>query len=126
MKKIAFAIVIAGVITAAAIIYINHQKAPPAPAPVAATPPQQAEQPPAETAPAPKPAPQPVVAASTPAPPPAVAPAETNSTADAPTNPISKAVDALLAAKGEKHEMFQQLVKNGQIDAVIDELKKRA
>ncbi len=126
MKKIALLVIIAGAITAAAIIYINHQKAP-APAPVATTTPQQTEQPPPETSPAPKPAPQPAVA-STPAPAPvaAVTPADTNSTADAPTNTISKVVDALLAAKGGKHDMFLQLTKNGQIDAVIDELKQRA
>lgn len=43
-------------------------------------------------------------------------------------NPIRKAVDDLLAAKSgkEKHELLQQLVKAGQIDAVIAELKQRA
>ncbi len=43
-------------------------------------------------------------------------------------NPIRKAVDDLLSAKNgkEKHELFQQLVKAGQIDAAIAELKQRA
>ena len=127
MNKIALSIIIAGALTATAIIYVNHQKTQPAPAPVATAAPQQTEQPPPETTPAPNPTPQPAAAVSAPAPAPvAVAPAETNATADAPTNAISKAVDALLAAKGGKHEMFLQLAKNGQLDAVIDELKQRA
>lgn len=41
---------------------------------------------------------------------------------------ISQAVDGLLYAKSgaQKHELFQQLVKAGQIDQVIAELKQRA
>jgi tetratricopeptide (TPR) repeat protein len=41
---------------------------------------------------------------------------------------IHKAVEALLSAKngGEKHELFQQLLKSGQLDAAIAELKQRA
>ena len=41
---------------------------------------------------------------------------------------ISKAVDGLLAAKSaaEKHDLFQQLVKSGQLDQAIAELKQRA
>jgi tetratricopeptide (TPR) repeat protein len=44
------------------------------------------------------------------------------------TNAIRKSVDALLSAKSaaEKHDLFQQLVKSGQIDAAIAELKQRA
>jgi tetratricopeptide (TPR) repeat protein len=41
---------------------------------------------------------------------------------------IRKAVDDLLSAKNglDKHNLFQQLVKSGQIDAVIAELQQRA
>ena len=37
-------------------------------------------------------------------------------------------VDALLTAKSaqEKHDLFQQLIKSGQMDAAIAELKERA
>jgi tetratricopeptide (TPR) repeat protein len=44
------------------------------------------------------------------------------------TNAINKAVEALLSAKSglEKHNLFQQLIKSGQIDAVIAELQQRA
>lgn len=43
-------------------------------------------------------------------------------------NLIRKAVDDLLAAKSgrEKHEMFAELRKNGQLDAAIAELNRRA
>ncbi|HVU08406.1 MAG TPA: hypothetical protein VHG89_07675 [Verrucomicrobiae bacterium] len=44
------------------------------------------------------------------------------------TNVIGKAVDALLSAKSgrEKHELFQQLLQNGQLDQAIAELRQRA
>lgn len=43
-------------------------------------------------------------------------------------SPASQAVDSLLYAKSgaQKHELLQQLVKTGQIDQVIAELKQRA
>jgi tetratricopeptide (TPR) repeat protein len=130
MNKIALSIIIAGALTAGAIIYVNHQKTAPAPAQVATTAPQPTEQPPPEPAPAPQPTAQPAVVVSTPAPAPAaaVAPVETNTTADAPTNSIRKSVDALLSAKSgaEKHNLFVQLAKDGQLDAAIEELKQRA
>lgn len=42
-------------------------------------------------------------------------------------NPIHKAVDALLSAKNgaEKHDLFQQLLKSGQLDAAMAELQQR-
>ena len=50
--------------------------------------------------------------------------AKPDNTAD----PIRKAVDALVSAKsaGQKHELFQQLIKSGQMDQAIAELKQRA
>jgi tetratricopeptide (TPR) repeat protein len=47
---------------------------------------------------------------------------------DEATNSIHKMVDALLTAKSaqEKHNLFQQLIKSGQIDDAIAELKLRA
>ncbi len=43
------------------------------------------------------------------------------------TNAINRAVDALLSAKsaGEKHDLFQQLLKDGQLDAAMAELQQR-
>jgi tetratricopeptide (TPR) repeat protein len=44
------------------------------------------------------------------------------------TNAIHKAVDALLSAKSakEKHDLFQELLKSGQLDQAMAELKQRA
>jgi tetratricopeptide (TPR) repeat protein len=131
MKKIALSIVVAGAFIAAAIVYINRQKASPPPTPVAAAEPQPAEQPAPEPALAPRPAPQPAaVAVSAPAPAPVTnaTPAEVNILPDTSTNAIHKSVDALLSARSglEKHNLFQELAKNGQLDAAIDELKQRA
>jgi len=56
------------------------------------------------------------------------APVVSESKSDDAANPVHKAVDALLSAKsaGEKHELFQQLIKSGQMDQAIAELKQRA
>jgi len=61
---------------------------------------------------------------------PALIPAGGETKADIVTNSIGEAgkmVDALLSAKSgaEKHDLFQQLVKSGQIDAAIAELQQR-
>ncbi len=47
---------------------------------------------------------------------------------DAPTNVIAKLVDDLLSVKNgaQKHALFQQMIKDGQLDAAIAELKQRA
>ncbi len=57
-----------------------------------------------------------------------VAPVVSQAKPDDATSAIHKAVDALLSAKsaGEKHELFQQLLKSGQMDQALAELKKRA
>src|SRR6185437_16057360 len=130
MKKSLILIVVAIALVAGAIVYLNKQKSPPPPAQVAETAPAQPEPQPQEVAPAPKPQPAAVVATPTPAPAPAPVAVATNvaDTSNNATNSIKKLVDALLSPKsaGEKHNLFVQLSKNGQLDAAIDELKQRA
>jgi tetratricopeptide (TPR) repeat protein len=66
--------------------------------------------------------------ASEPAAVPAVTPAAGAAKPDDAANPIHKLVDALLAAKSgeQKQAALQQLVKSGQMDAAIEDLKQRA
>jgi len=127
MKKIAILSVVTAAIVAGAIVYLNKQKTPPPPAPVAETAPAQPDPQPQDVDSNPKPQPTPPVATATPAPAAAVtAPPVADSTSNEATNSIRKTVDALLAARGQKHAMFQQLAKDGQLDAVIAELQRRA
>jgi tetratricopeptide (TPR) repeat protein len=110
------------------MFYLGHKAATPAPVimPLAQSTSEQADPPVAQKISAPETAaPGPAVVAD--------AQAQATSTVeDMPqndsANPIHKAVDGLLAATSgkEKHELFQQLVKSGQIDAAIAELKRRA
>jgi tetratricopeptide (TPR) repeat protein len=126
MKKflITFVAFCAGI--ACALIYLNKQKpAPPVPAPVVESAASQSappdalklESPPpiSETAPTP----EKISVAAT-----VASEAKPDDAAEA----IHKVVDALLSAKSsaQKHELFQQLIKSGQIDAAIAELKQRA
>jgi tetratricopeptide (TPR) repeat protein len=127
MKKIIVLSIVTAAIVAAAIIYSNKQKTPAPPAPVAETAPSQPEPQPQETVSIPNPRPAPAV--TTPAAAPAIAAASAPNDAAAPTeetNSIRKTVDALLAARGEKREMLEQLRKDGQMEAVIAELQQRA
>lgn len=113
---------------AVALIYLNRQKALPVPASVAEAPE------PIKEAPSQRNVPQqeltatitPDASTSAPAAIVASAPSDikTNDAADS----IHKAVDALLSAKSaaQKHELFQQLLKAGQLDQVMAELKQRA
>jgi tetratricopeptide (TPR) repeat protein len=129
MKKPVILLVAASVVAAAAIIYLNKQKSLPPAAPVAETAPAQPEPQPQEAASTPKPQPVAPVVTTTPAPAlVAAAPAVAETNSDNATNSIRKTVDALLTAKSgaEKHNLFVQLSKNGQLDAAIDELKQRA
>ena len=126
MKKIIilFAAVVAGVILGK-IIFTNHAATPP-PAPIAESAPAQPTSP--EQISAPKPEPLPASAGAIESSKiPAATPVVSEAKPDDSANPIHKAVDALLAAKSgaEKHDLFQQLVKSGQIDAAIAELKQR-
>jgi tetratricopeptide (TPR) repeat protein len=131
MKKILMAIVVLGGIIAGAVVLLNKQKsAPPAPAPVAEATPKQTEETAPEKIATPKPEATPAISANADAPAkvPAAAPAVSEAKPDDSAGAIHKAVDDLLSAKSgaEKHDLFQQLVKSGQIDAAIAELKQRA
>jgi len=130
MKTLAITLMLLGaVIVGGAIVYLNHQKAPPPLAPVAEslsvqtmdeTRPEKILVPkqelPAISENAEKPSPTPVTSPV----------AETKSAGS--INAIAKLVDALLTAKtgAEKHDLFQQLLKSGQMDQAIAELKQRA
>jgi tetratricopeptide (TPR) repeat protein len=124
MKKSVIALVVLCAVVVGAVVYLNKVKTPPPVlAPVAdATAEQPAPAVPEKTSVAkvePPPVPAQVAAIA-----PVAAEAKPTDTA----NPIHKAVDDLLSAKNgkDKHELFQQLVKSGQIDAAITELKQRA
>lgn len=125
MKKIILTLVVLCAVVACAIIYSNRQKAVP-PGPVA----ERAEQTQPEKTivterelPEANPA-----AANEPAKVPAATPIVNAAKSDDTGDAIHKAVDALLSAKSaaEKHELFQQLIKSGQMDQAIAELKQRA
>jgi hypothetical protein len=130
MKKL-LPLVIVAVAVAGAIVYLNKQnkqKTEQPPTSVA-EPALQQEPSPQEVASAPKsqPAPAHAPVAPAPAPTPAVAPvpAVVEAPASDTTNSISKIVDGLLAARSEKHALFQQLNKE-QLQSVINELQQRA
>jgi tetratricopeptide (TPR) repeat protein len=119
-------LIVCGVVIASAIVYLDHQKGPTTQKPMAEAPAEPAA--PANVA-VPVPRPKPVVV-QTDAPAQAavsasVAPqtASTNS-----VSPIHKKAEALLTAKSaaEKHELFEELRKDGQLDAVIADLKQMA
>jgi len=130
MKKFVVLLVVAAALVAGAVVLLNKQKSPPPPpAPVTETAPAQSEPPRQEVVSTPKPQPAPTAAPTAPSP--APAPSATNvveNNSNNTTNSIHKAVDALLTAKSaaEKHNLFVQLSKSGQLDAAIDELKQRA
>jgi tetratricopeptide (TPR) repeat protein len=123
MKKSVILLIVACGVIAGALIYLNRPKTAPALSQTVESTPTTPAQAPAEKMLVAAPD-SPTPSTNTAVPVAAVAPvvAETN----APENAISKAVDALLAAHGGKHEMFEQLRKDGKLDAVIAELQKRA
>lgn len=131
-KSVILFVVLCGAI-ACAIVLVNKQKAaPPAPSQVENTVPAPADNTPApEKAPAPKPAitagMQPAAVATATAKT-AVLPATAQAKPDDASAAVHKLVDDLLAPKSglDKHNLFQQLVKAGQIDAAIADLKQRA
>lgn len=114
-------LVLCGAIVGAAI-YFNHPKAAPV---VQAPSPATTEPAPASAPVARQELPPPITVKAAPAAAPAPVPAVA---APEKSNPIGKSVDGLLGAKNgaQKHELFQELVKAGQIDDVIAELKQRA
>jgi len=127
MKKSLIVLVVLCGVIAGAVVYSNRQKvAPPVPAPIVGSSPGETMVPT-----------QPGKIASRDLPPvntdkpenvlPAT-PAISEAKPDDATGAIHKAVDALLSAKSaaEKHDLFQQLIKSGQMDQAIAELKQRA
>lgn len=131
MKTITIAIlIVCAAIIGSGIIYMNHMKGSKATVPVAEAPTSQVtESAPPENAPIPAPKPQPVAMQTNIPLPVAASPPPTTQTAD--TNfvsPIHKKVEALLAAKSgaEKHELFAELAKDGELGAAIADLKQMA
>jgi tetratricopeptide (TPR) repeat protein len=129
MKKFVIVFVTLCCVIVGAIVCLNRPKTspPPAPAPVVESTPGQPAVP--EKIAAPETGPQQTApAAVAPMKTAAVIPAPSETKSDAAADSIHKAVDALLSAKSgeEKHELFQQLLKSGQIDQAIAELKQRA
>jgi tetratricopeptide (TPR) repeat protein len=130
MKPIpAILLLLCGTIAGGIIVHLSEHKTPPAAAPMVASSLVPPMPPPPEKIAAPKPEPPPVVAAE------ADAPAETSALPvaveakpDDATNSIHQLVDALLTAKSaaEKHNLFQQLLKDGKLDAAMAELQQRA
>ncbi len=125
MKKVILVLVGFCAVVACTIVYSSRQKAaPPAPTTetAAQTQPEKAIIPKPEL-PATNPA-----NASEPAKAPVATPVVNATRPDDTTSAIHKAVDALLSAKNaaEKHELFQQLIKSGQMDQAIAELRQRA
>ena len=130
MKKSILLIVVAVALVAGAVVYLNKQKTPPPPALVTETAPSQPEPKLQEVISNPKPETVTAIVSTNPAPAPvaiATSAAAENNSNDT-TNSIRKSVDALLSAKSglDKHNLFLQLAKDGQLDAAIDELKQRA
>ena len=127
MRKSVAIFAVACVVIFGALIYLNRHKAPPvsgAVTPTTSQPSQAAAQP--IIAPVSEQVPLP--ATNIPVHVPVAANlVVTNQEPDAATNSIAKAVDALLAATGPaKHALFEQLRKDGQLDAAIAELQERA
>jgi len=126
-KSVIIFIALCGIIVCA-IVYLNKTKtSAPVASPMTNSAPEQNASAAPEKISVPKTdtSPAPVESASAPV---AAAPVIANVKPDDSTNPIRKLVDGLLSAKSaaEKHNLFQQLVKSGQIDAAIAELQQRA
>ncbi len=129
MKSSIIALVILGaVIVGGAIIYLNHQKAPSAPAAESSTV-QTVDKASSEKTIVAEQQPSPVSEkVDKPAQMPVASAVANEAKSDSSTNAVAKLVDALLTAKtaAEKHDLFQQLLKSGQMDQAIAELKQRA
>lgn len=128
MKKSVIAIVVLCGFAAGAIIYFNRLKSPPPPVPVVESPSVEtvAQSQPEKMAPLRQDLPpaSSIKPSNVPPATPVVSEPKTDDAASA----IRKTVDALLSAKSaaEKHELFQELLKSGQMDQAIAELKQRA
>jgi tetratricopeptide (TPR) repeat protein len=122
-------VLLGAVVVIGAILYSNHQKIPP-PAPVAESAPVQTiNETSSEKIIVPKQE-QLITSKNTDntAQTPLASPIAVETKSDPATNAVAKLVNALLTAKtaAEKHELFQQLLKSGQMDQAIAELKQRA
>ncbi len=120
-NSLIFVILLAAAVVVASILYSKRAKTPPPAGPVAESPVQPAP----NSAPEPEATPQPPARVTAPA----AAPEEVTTRAKVePANPIHKLVDSLLHAANakQKHELFEQLRKSGQLDDAIAELKQRA
>jgi tetratricopeptide (TPR) repeat protein len=120
-------VIVCVVVVAGAIVYLGRQKtSPPATSIVQSSPDQLQSQ---TISSLPKQESQPAISqnAAAPAQTPIAAPAVNETKPVDSTNAINRAVDALLSAKsaGEKHDLFQQLLKDGQLDAAMAELQQR-
>lgn len=132
MKSFIIALIIlcvAGV--AGTVFYLNRQKAPPLSAPMVESAPGLATaQTPPEKIVAPKREASQTISSdvSEPVKVSVAVPAAGEVKPDDAANAVRKAIDVLLSAKNgaQKHELFQQLIKSGQIDQAIAELKQRA
>jgi tetratricopeptide (TPR) repeat protein len=128
MKTFVVALLIACIVaTAGTIIYLDRQKVPAAPAPMVESSPEQAQP---EKIIAPKPESPAAVSenANKMAQIPVTNSVAENLNPDDSTNSIHKLVKALLSAKNgkQKQALFQELVKSGQIEQAIADLKQRA
>jgi tetratricopeptide (TPR) repeat protein len=128
MKKSVVALVVLCGFAAGAILYFNRSKSSPPSVPVVESSPVEtaAQTHPEKMAPASQDLPP--ANSSKPGNVPPATPVVNMSKADDAASAIRKTVDALLSAKsaGEKHELLQQLLKSGQMDQAIAELKQRA
>jgi tetratricopeptide (TPR) repeat protein len=116
-------LIVCGVVIASAIVYLDRQNKP-------ATQKSMAEAPAEPAAPAnaavPVSGPKPVVQTDAPAQVAVSAPVAPPTASTNSVSPIHKKAIALLSAKSaaEKHALFEELRKDGQLDAVITELKQ--
>ncbi|HVU28183.1 MAG TPA: hypothetical protein VHG71_10675 [Verrucomicrobiae bacterium] len=129
MKSFIFVLIIVCVaVTGVSLFYLNHHPSEPVLAMTNTAPVLAKEDALPERIAIAQVAPPPTIETSIASPAPVVIPVADETKPDDATNGVGKLVDALLSAKNglDKHNLFQQLVKSGQIDAVISELQQRA
>lgn len=127
MKKLLIVVIALGGWVACAVMYFSRQNAAPAPAPIVEAAPEPVSAPPPEKVFVRREPASPVIAENSTGPVVAATSTVAEAKADVSTALVRKAVDALLSARtaGEKHAAFQQLIKDGQLDAAIADLKQR-
>jgi tetratricopeptide (TPR) repeat protein len=127
MKKLLILFVLLCAVIVCAVVYLNGQKIAPSASVAETAPVQTTAQTASEKIAASNAEPAQTVSTNASGPGRIVTPVAPAAKTDDSTNSISKIVDALLSAKNgaQKHELFQQLIKSGQMDAAIAELKQR-